>query len=160
LNPSTAGFYVNPVRSVANPSSTNVLVYDTSTKEITNSGKTFVINHPIDNSKYLVHACLEGPESGVYYRGKSEIKINEDYTEIELPEYVEFICKELTAYVTPIYNGYERFLSVSEVESGVFRVYGKPGKFNWYVMGTRETIEVEPEKHLCQIKGVGPYTWI
>ena len=35
--------------------------------------KTFVIDHPDDENKYLVHVCLEGPEAGVYYRGKAEV---------------------------------------------------------------------------------------
>jgi hypothetical protein len=38
--------------------------------------KTFIIEHPIDTSKYLIHACLEGPEAGVYYRGKATIDNN------------------------------------------------------------------------------------
>jgi len=32
--------------------------------------KTFVREHPLNKDKYLVHACLEGPEAGVYYRGE------------------------------------------------------------------------------------------
>ena len=28
--------------------------------------KTFIIEHPQDTEKYLIHACLEGPEVGVY----------------------------------------------------------------------------------------------
>jgi hypothetical protein len=35
-----------------------------------NTSKTFIIDHPIKKDKYLVHACVEGPETGVYYRGK------------------------------------------------------------------------------------------
>ena len=38
-----------------------------------------------DKDKYLVHACLEGPEAGVYYRGKDIIQDNE-YTEIKTIE--------------------------------------------------------------------------
>ena len=37
------------------------------------STKTFVIEHPNNVDKFLVHGCLEGPEAGVYYRGKDKI---------------------------------------------------------------------------------------
>jgi hypothetical protein len=46
--------------------------YDNTTKQFVQStSKTFVIDHPVDPERYLVHACLEGPEAGIYYRGKS-----------------------------------------------------------------------------------------
>ncbi len=62
---SNSGFFVSPIRS--NISSQPVLTYNTTTNEISsNSAKTFVINHPTKPDSYLVHACLEGPEAGVY----------------------------------------------------------------------------------------------
>ena len=57
-------------------------------------GKSFIIDHPDDSSKYLVHVCLEGPEAAVYYRGKGEITNNNSvviylpavsYTHLTLP---------------------------------------------------------------------------
>jgi hypothetical protein len=50
-----------------------------------------------------VHACLEGPEGGVYYRGKGEITNNES-TVIVLQDYVEKLAYEFTIQITPIYN--------------------------------------------------------
>jgi len=45
--------------------------------------KNFKIDHPLDpKNKDLIYSCLEGPEIGVYIRGRI---INE--TEIELPDY-------------------------------------------------------------------------
>ena len=45
--------------------------------------KNFKIDHPLDpNNKDLIYSCLEGPEIGVYIRGRIT---NE--TEIELPDY-------------------------------------------------------------------------
>ena len=38
---------------------------NTGTLFLDNTAKTFVIDHPDDTSKYLVHGCLEGPEGGV-----------------------------------------------------------------------------------------------
>ena len=32
--------------------------------------KNFIIDHPSEEGKKLVHACLEGPENAVYIRGK------------------------------------------------------------------------------------------
>ena len=32
--------------------------------------KNFIIDHPSEVGKKLVHACLEGPENGVYFRGR------------------------------------------------------------------------------------------
>jgi hypothetical protein len=49
----------------------NVVYYDSGTNSfLSNSLKSFVIQHPINTNQYLVHVCLEGPEAGVYYRGK------------------------------------------------------------------------------------------
>ena len=46
--------------------------------------------------KWLVHGCLEGPESGVYYRGKDIAP-----TTVKLPEYVSKIASDFTVQVTP-----------------------------------------------------------
>jgi hypothetical protein len=146
------------LRPVTNPGS-NVLWYDNTTNEISyDTAKTFVINHPVDPARYLVHGCLEGPEAGVYYRGKGEIIGSS--VEIELPHYVAAFSTDFTVQVTPIYNGKVRTLNVSEVENGVFTVYGEPGAFNWLVHGIRGTVNVEPLKSEVDVKGSGPYRWI
>jgi hypothetical protein len=108
----------------------------------------------------LVHACLEGPEAGVYYRGKGEI-VNNEFTTIYLPDYVKEIASELTVQITPVYNGNPMYnLQISEVENNQFNVYGSNGKFHWFVQGKRESIEVEPFISKVVIKGNGPYKWI
>jgi uncharacterized protein (DUF736 family) len=72
---------------------------------------------PTQKDKYLVHACLEGPETGVYYRGKSEITNNE-YVIINLPSYVEKLAIDFTIQLTPIYCGKEiKQLYTTEVEN-------------------------------------------
>lgn len=124
--------------------------------------KTFVIEHPIDNTRYLVHACLEGPESGVYYRGEGKI-INNKFITITLPNYVDKIATNLTINVTPIYdemNNISVSLNCSRVKNNKFNVYGKNCEFFWIVYGKRLTIEVEPYKVNSKLKGSGPYTWI
>ena len=71
--------------------------YDTTSKEITyDENKTFVIQHPTEYNKYLVHSCLEGPESGVYYRGRGVIEESNNICLIKL----------LNIYVDINYNGF------------------------------------------------------
>ena len=124
--------------------------------------KTFVIDHPYDKNKYLVHACLEGPESGVYYRGEGNIT-NNNSTTIELPYYVNKLASNFTINITPIYddNAHEDItLKCSRVLNNTFIVYGKNCSFFWHVFGKRLPLEVEPYKNNINVKGDGPYTWI
>ena len=125
------------------------------------AGKTFIIDHPIHKSKYLIHACLEGPEAGVYYRGKSTIENNE-FVIIKLPDYVESIAYNLSVQITSIYfkerlnaNIYES----TEIENNEFKVYGNNGSFYWSVYGTKDAILVEPEKSIINIQGDENYKW-
>ncbi len=122
--------------------------------------KTFVIQHPIKEDKYLVHACLEGPEAGVYYRGTGEI-INGNSVSIELPDYVDVFATDFCVQVTGIYNGSNiNVYNVSLVNKGSFLVYGEKGEFHWLVIGKRMDIIVEPNKSDVIVKGDGPYLWI
>lgn len=124
--------------------------------------KTFVIDHPIDNEKYLVHACLEGPESGVYYRGEGSIT-NGQFTTIELPNYVDKIATEFTINITPIndeLNNEDVSLRCSRIKDNKFDVYGKNSNFYWIVYGKRLSLDVEPLRINLNVKGDGPYTWI
>jgi hypothetical protein len=122
--------------------------------------KTFVIDHPTNQEKYLVHACLEGPEAGVYYRGIGEIT-NGHSVLVQLPEYVDALASDFNIQVTGIYNGTKvKVYNVSLVEQGSFTVYGENGAFHWLVIGRRGTIDVEPNKSDVVVKGDGPYLWI
>ena len=122
--------------------------------------KSFIIDHPLDNQKYLIHTCLEGPEVGVYYRGKSEITDNES-VKINMPNYVSGWAYDFTVTVTGIYDGKLKIYNASEVdESGSFTVYGENGKFNWVAIGKRDEINVEPYKYEITIRGDGPYKYI
>jgi hypothetical protein len=138
------------------------MMYNATSKEIQYSStgaKTFVIDHPTNDKKYLVHACLEGPEAGVYYRGKGEITNNE-YAEVKLPHYVKSLAYNLTVQITPIYSNKIVTLNSSEVTDNAFRVYGENSKFHWVVYGTRAEVDVEPYKASVQLKGSGPYLYI
>jgi hypothetical protein len=121
--------------------------------------KSFIIDHPIDDNKYLIHACLEGPESGVYYRGKSEITNNNSVI-IQLPYYVCKFAYDFTVNVTGIYDGTIKMYNCSDVDNnGTFTVYGENGRFNWTAIGKRGDIVVESNKAEINIKGDGPYRW-
>ena len=137
-----------------------MLVWNTGSGEIQyNTTKTFVIDHPTDDKKHLVHACLEGPEAGVYYRGKGEITNNE-YAEVQLPDYVKSLAYNFTVQITPIYSNKIVTLNSSEVSENTFRVYGENSKFHWVVFGSRGEVDVEPDKASVKVKGSGPYLYI
>lgn len=128
--------------------------------------KTFVIPHPIDENKYLVHGTLEGPEAGVYYRDEAQL-VN-GVAHIELPHYFESLTHTYgrTVQLTPIYNGNTEpeNLQASRVVDGGFTVYGTGDKsFFWEVKAIRKDVpmlEVEPEKATTRVSGDGPYTYI
>ena len=136
------------------------MFYNTTTGEIRYStNKTFVIDHPTQKDKYLVHACLEGPEAGVYYRGSGSI--NGKSIIINLPDYVKDLATDLKAYVTCIGNPV--LLGVSKVLNGSFNVLANEivnCEFNWIVYGSRGLLEVEPKRNNVNVYGDGPYKWI
>ena len=114
-----------------------------------------------------MHACLEGPEAGVYYRGTSFLEHKEKYREIILPDYVDAIATEFTVHLTAIIDEVEEdfpvipTLAASKVKKGKFRVYGTTAcHFDYLVMAKRLSIPVEPLKSEVNIKRWGPYTWI
>ena len=112
--------------------------------------KTFVIDHPIYNDRYLVHGCLEGPEIGVYYRGIGQFEEENCKTIIELPYYIVGLAYEFTINITHIFDGTFIQLSSSEIEYGSnkFTVYRNVTlgntKFFWHVYGKRRDLNVEP----------------
>jgi len=143
-----------------NTGNTNVLGYDTSTREVSYRAKSFIIDHPIDKNKYLVHGCLEGPEGGVYYRGEGEIT-NGVSIQIQLPEYVKKLATDFTIQIRPIYCGKKiEQLYTSRMNGNSFTVYGGNCCFYWLVHGKRCNIDVEPDKNNVNVKGSGPYKWI
>jgi hypothetical protein len=125
------------------------------------AGKTFIIDHPLKPEKYLVHACLEGPEAGVYYRGKAEIT-NDEFATIQLPDYVKSLASNFTVQITSIYSTERKepnILEVTEVKNNEFKVFGKNGAFYWTVYGLRNYILIEPDKTSITVNGDGPYKW-
>ena len=179
-------FYVRPVRVVdetaAGQSAMRSMLYDKVTGEVvTATSKTFVIDHPTDVNRYLVHACLEGPESGVYYRGRGQLV--DGVARVFLPDYVVVpqFADEFTIHTTPIGRG-RRALAVSELRQNdsdgqcFFDVYNtdfhdaclhetkhvknNDGPFHWTAIGRRLSIEAQPVRETTQVLGQGPYRWV
>jgi hypothetical protein len=147
---SASGQYLSVATSGVNIYSSNIYI---------SSAKSFIIDHPLDYSKYLVHACLEGPEAGVYYRGRSEVT-NDVCVEITLPNYVCDFARDFTIKVTSIHDGTPpKIYSPGEIINNRFTVYGRNGSFYWTVTGRRGNIIVEPNKSDIIVKGDGPYRW-
>jgi hypothetical protein len=125
------------------------------------AGKSFVIDNPIDSKKYLVHSCVEGSDTELIYRGKSEI-LKDEKSIISLPDYATKIGFNWSIQLTSLEKSSTQLLSCSEVdnEAGTFTVYGNNGaKFYWIVFGQRTIFEVEPDKDTIDVKGDGPYRW-
>lgn len=81
--------------------------------------KSFVIDHPTKPFKKLRYGSLEGPENGVYIRGRLD---NEDT--IELPEYWTKLVDEdsITINITPI--GKSQNLYVSDISHNKIIISG------------------------------------
>jgi len=121
--------------------------------------KTFVVQHPLHENKYLIHACLEGPEAGVYYRGDGKLSFG--ICKIYLPYYAKNLAYSWSVQLTPIDT--PRLISSSRVKDGYFVVNGDKsdnGEFFWIVHGKRSEIEIEYSKENTKISGDGPYTYI
>jgi len=166
MSATNAGFYVNPVRTQAVAANSLTLAV-TNNEIVINSSKTFVIDHPCQpETHYLVHACLEGPEVGVYYRGISKIPAGATETTVKLPGYVAKLATKFTVLVT----NQKHFITASASEvnlEGHFSIeIERPAPrdltFYWQVMGRRgeEELQVEVPKERTQKHNIGPYTWL
>jgi hypothetical protein len=158
-------FNIAPIRRQTAASGLSVLMYDTATKELMKSSdttaagnKTFIIDHPDDPRKYLVHSCLEGPETGVFYRGTGQI-VDGRSCVVSLPPYVDSLATHFTVQLTSVYDGDTNpKLRCSPVRDNQFTVYSSRNcQFFWCVYGRRGEVAVEPLKSETEVRGQGPY---
>lgn len=103
------------------------------------TSKPFVINHPTKPDKKLVHVALEGPENGVYVRGKL-------YNErvIELPDYWVNLVDEKTITVNLQPIKHSQNLIVEEIKNNKILIKNTTREtINcfYHVYGTRKDIE-------------------
>lgn len=125
--------------------------------------KTFIIDHPVDPDRYLVHAATESPHSGVEYWG--ETTLNEDgQAVVELPGYFEALTLKEGRYVSvnTCSDGL-RNASATYPEDGRFTIFGGPGlRVTWLVKAIRADASdmlVEPRRDQISVHGDGPYRY-
>ena len=125
------------------------------------TNKTFVIPHPMDSTRYLVHACLEGPEAGVYYRG-SAVTNGEGRATVQLPVYTAAFT-DFTVHLTP-QSSMTQFCSSPVGPDSYFHIETKvPGvHMNWLVHALRAPVNAEPLVSEVTVLGAPdtPYRWI
>jgi len=95
--------------------------------------KSFVIPHQTMEGKKLVHGAIEGPEFGVYYRGKVDGDV------IDLPDYWEWLVDEETISVQLTAVGGKQDLFVKEIKDN--KVYISNGSCYFTVYGERKDID-------------------
>ena len=112
------------------------LSYDNSTKlattatgvsiigQLSATTKSFLIDHPTKPGKKLRHGSLEGPENGVYIRGKGKKAV------IELPEYWTELVDEdsITVQLTPI--GAHQHIYVESISDNKIHVQSDEARKN------------------------------
>lgn len=132
--------------------------------------KSFVIQHPLKQDQYLVHATLEGPSADAIYWGKGKLK--NGVAKVELPPYFEALTRVDGRHViVTSADGFDN-LAVQEknnavINKGQFYVYSDNKQstqtFYWMVKATRKDIkplEVEPLKKNTSLAGEGPYRYV
>ena len=107
------------------------------TGSLTAASKSFDIPHPTKEGWRLRYGVLEGPEHGVYFRGKTTRNI------IELPDYWSGLIDEtsITVHLTPIKNSTQHF--VVKVESNKIFIESETGLINTYFIVYAERTDVE-----------------
>jgi len=102
------------------------------------SVKNFVIDHPTIQGKKLVHTCLEGPENGVYVRGRL---LNR--SEIQLPEYWTDLVDEETITVSITSIGAQQDIIVKRIGDNKVYLQSRPGvpiNCYYHIFGTRKDV--------------------
>lgn len=105
------------------------------------SWKGFDIKHPNKSNHRLRHICLEGPEGGIYFRGKLS-----GSSVINLPEYWQGLIDPETITVSLTQIGYSQDLIVESIEWGK-RVIIKSGSgtaINCYYLIHAARIDGDP----------------
>jgi hypothetical protein len=101
------------------------------------ASKSFLIPHPTKEGWKLRYGSLEGPENGVYIRGK--LKSNK----IELPEYWTKLVDpdSITVTLTPI--GKHQKLYVEDISNNVVTVGCEEGEINCFFVVYGERVDID-----------------
>lgn len=111
--------------------------------------KSFKIQHPLKADMYLEHGSLEGPEHGIYQRGRAS---GFDEVEVGLPDYFHALSEdEISVLITPRIDAN---LYVSQSSSFSFKVKRIKRsflrkqyiEFDYFVIGERTDIKLSVEQ--------------
>ena len=111
--------------------------------------KSFKIQHPLDPNKYLEHGSLEGPEHGIYQRGRAS---GYESVVVKLPDYFQALSEnEITVHIT---SRVDDSLYVSKSNSSEFKVQRVRRnllrkqyiEFDYFVVGERTDIKLIVEQ--------------
>lgn len=125
----------------------NIVIVNGSIKAQT---KSFKIPHPLDpKNKFLEHGSLEGPEHGIYQRGRAS---GNKIVKVDLPNYFKALSEEeITVHITP---RIPQALYVSKSNSDYFEVKrvnrqilsNEYIEFDYFVIGERTDIKLIVEQ--------------
>ena len=104
------------------------------------SWKGFDIQHPNKSNHRLRHICLEGPEAGVYYRGRLK-----DSNIINLPEYWYGLIDPESITVSLTQIGHSQDLIIEKIESNKIIIKSGTGRnIDCYYVIHASRIDGEP----------------
>ena len=107
--------------------------------------KSFKIQHPLDPNKYLEHGSLEGPEHGIYQRGRASGK---GTVQVDLPDYFQVLSEnDISVHITSripnnlyVSESNSKFFKVKRVNSIFLR--NEYIEFDYFVIGERTDIKL------------------
>ena len=100
--------------------------------------KSFLIDHPTKEGWKLRYGSLEGPENGVYIRGKLKGK-----NKIELPEYWTKLVDPDSITVTITAIGKHQKLYVEDISNNVVTVGCEEGEINCFFVVYGERVDID-----------------
>lgn len=126
-----------------------------------NTIKSFIIPHPLDEDRWLIHGCTESPHNGVEYWGTTVLD-DLGVAEVELPGYFEALTAHDGRAVLLTGMG-DAIMSPTATypKDGRFAVHGIPGQtVSWLVKAIRKDVPpvfVEPRRDEVNVHGTAPY---
>jgi hypothetical protein len=103
---------------------------------LTATTKSFKIDHPTKPGMSLQYACLEGPENGVYVRGKLK-----DSNVIELPDYWVGLVDSESITVSITAKGRKQDIFVTEIVDNCVYLEGDNIDCFYVVYGERKDVD-------------------
>lgn len=132
----TGATSTDKVLQTANSSGTNF--YVTANGDLSATSKSFLIPNKYKEGYMLRHGSLEGPEHGVYHRGRLQ-----NSTTIKLPNYWEWLVDEntITVQLTPI-GEYQKYV-IENISTNQIEISNENESINCFyiIHGERKDID-------------------